>query len=100
LWWGQPFFTAEDVRSFRTLGLDPRRLHHFLSGFNSTSHHDGMQPSGFKDESELAFEGNVKHSFFLYPDEMARIYFLGPLLSNVCLKLFYLFLLTKIDILG
>ena len=25
---------------------------------------------GFKDESELAFEDNVKHSFFIYPDEM------------------------------
>jgi ATP-dependent DNA helicase 2 subunit 1 len=27
---------------------------------------------GFKDESELAFEDNVKHSFFIYPDEMVR----------------------------
>jgi len=26
---------------------------------------------GFKDKSELAFEDNVKHSFFIYPDEMA-----------------------------
>jgi hypothetical protein len=25
---------------------------------------------GFKDKSELAFEDNVKHSFFIYPDEM------------------------------
>ena len=30
---------------------------------------------GFKDESELAFEDNVKHSFFLYPDEMVRLWF-------------------------
>jgi hypothetical protein len=52
-----------------------------------------MQPSGFKDESEFAFEDNVKHSFFLYPDEMVRIYFLGPLLPNV-------FYITKIGILG
>ncbi|KIM74877.1 hypothetical protein PILCRDRAFT_800357 [Piloderma croceum F 1598] len=50
----RPFFTAEDVRSFRTLGLDPT-----------------VKLLGFKDESELAFEDNVKHSFFLYPDEMA-----------------------------
>jgi ATP-dependent DNA helicase 2 subunit 1 len=27
---------------------------------------------GFIDESELAFEDNVKHSFFVYPDEMVR----------------------------
>ena len=27
---------------------------------------------GFKDKSELAFEDNVKHSFFIYPDEMVR----------------------------
>ena len=27
---------------------------------------------GFKDESELAFEDNVKHSFFIYPDEMVH----------------------------
>ncbi|KIM88015.1 hypothetical protein PILCRDRAFT_3721 [Piloderma croceum F 1598] len=55
LCWAQPFFTAEDVRSFRTLGLDPT-----------------IKLLGFKDESELAFEDNVKHSFFLYPDEMAE----------------------------
>jgi hypothetical protein len=28
---------------------------------------------GFKDESELAFEDNIKHSFFIYPDEMVRL---------------------------
>ena len=26
----------------------------------------------FKDESELAFEDNVKHTFFIYPDEIVR----------------------------
>ncbi|CDO75109.1 hypothetical protein BN946_scf185010.g34 [Trametes cinnabarina] len=35
------FYTAEEVRSFRTLGLEP------------------------------AFEDNVKHSIFIYPDEMS-----------------------------
>jgi hypothetical protein len=30
LCWGQPFFTAEDIRSFRTLGLDPSRLPSFF----------------------------------------------------------------------
>ena len=30
LCWGQPFFTVEDVRSFRTLGLDPSRLPSFF----------------------------------------------------------------------
>ena len=27
---------------------------------------------GFKDKSELAFEDNVRHSFFIYPDEMVH----------------------------
>ncbi|KAI9001483.1 ku70-like protein [Trametes punicea] len=48
------FYTAEDVRNFRTLGLEP-----------------GLKLLGFKDRSELAFEDNVKHSIFIYPDEMS-----------------------------
>ncbi|KAM5544081.1 hypothetical protein V8D89_002267 [Ganoderma adspersum] len=47
------FYTAEEVRSFRTLGLEP-----------------GIKLLGFKDRAELAFEDNTKHSFFVYPDEM------------------------------
>ncbi|OJT15082.1 ATP-dependent DNA helicase II subunit 1 [Trametes pubescens] len=47
------FYTADEVRSFRTLGLEP-----------------GIKLLGFKDRSELAFEDNVKHSVFVYPDEM------------------------------
>ncbi|KAI1792117.1 ku70-like protein [Ganoderma leucocontextum] len=47
------FYTAEEVRSFRTLGLEP-----------------GIKLLGFKDRKELAFEDNTKHSFFIYPDEM------------------------------
>ncbi|KAJ7118563.1 SPOC like C-terminal domain-containing protein [Mycena crocata] len=50
----RPFYTAEDIRSFRTLGLEP-----------------GLKLLGFKDRSELAFEDNIKHSQFIYPDEMA-----------------------------
>ncbi|KAI0308968.1 Ku DNA-binding complex Ku70 subunit, partial [Amylostereum chailletii] len=48
------FYTAEEVKSFRTLGLEP-----------------GIKLLGFKDRSDLAFEDNVKHSQFIYPDEMA-----------------------------
>lgn len=51
LW--QPFYTAEEVASFRTLGLEP-----------------GIQLLGFKPRSELAFEDNIKHSIFIHPDEM------------------------------
>ncbi|KAI0667937.1 ku70-like protein [Trametes maxima] len=47
------FYTADEVRSFRTLGLEP-----------------GIKLLGFKDRSELSFEDNVKHSVFVYPDEM------------------------------
>ncbi|TBU42797.1 ku70-like protein [Dichomitus squalens] len=47
------FYTAEEVRAFRTLGLEP-----------------GIKLLGFKGRKELAFEDNIKHSFFIYPDEM------------------------------
>lgn len=47
------FFTAEEVKSFRTLGLEP-----------------GLKLLGFKSRKELAFEDNIKHSLFIYPDEM------------------------------
>ncbi|KAF8214122.1 SPOC like C-terminal domain-containing protein [Mycena galopus ATCC 62051] len=49
----RPFYTAEDIRSFRTLGMEP-----------------GLKLLGFKDISELQFEDNIKHSLFIYPDEM------------------------------
>ncbi|CAK5275225.1 unnamed protein product [Mycena citricolor] len=50
----RPFYSAEDIQSFRTLGLEP-----------------GMKLLGFKDRSELRFEDNIKHSLFIQPDEMA-----------------------------
>ena len=50
----QVFYTADEVRSFRTLDLEP-----------------GLKLLGFKDRSELAFEDNVRHSTFIYPDEDA-----------------------------
>jgi ATP-dependent DNA helicase 2 subunit 1 len=33
----------------------------------------GIKLLGFKDRHELAFEDNIKHSQFIYPDEMVRI---------------------------
>ncbi|KAK7043879.1 ATP-dependent DNA helicase II subunit 1 [Paramarasmius palmivorus] len=50
----RPFYTPDEVRSFRNLGMEPI-----------------IKLLGFKDHSELAFEDNVKHSVFIYPDEMA-----------------------------
>ncbi|KAF7294246.1 SAP domain-containing protein [Mycena chlorophos] len=50
----RPFYTAEEIRSFRTLELEP-----------------GIRLLGFKDRSELKFEDNVKHSLFIYPDELS-----------------------------
>ncbi|KAI0711857.1 ku70-like protein, partial [Cerioporus squamosus] len=47
------FYTQDEVRSFRTLGLEP-----------------GIKLLGFKSRKELAFEDNIKHSVFIYPDEM------------------------------
>lgn len=49
----RPFYTADEIRSFRTLDLEP-----------------GIKLLGFKDRKELAFEDNVKHSVFIYPDEL------------------------------
>ncbi|KAK0470359.1 SPOC like C-terminal domain-containing protein [Desarmillaria tabescens] len=48
----RPFYTPEEVRLFRTLGLEP-----------------SIKLLGFKDQSELLFEDNIKHSLFVYPDE-------------------------------
>ncbi|KIK60138.1 hypothetical protein GYMLUDRAFT_200779 [Collybiopsis luxurians FD-317 M1] len=48
----RPFYTSEEMKSFRTLGLEP-----------------GFKLLGFKPRSELRFEDNVKHSIFIYPDE-------------------------------
>ncbi|KZT73452.1 Ku DNA-binding complex, Ku70 subunit [Daedalea quercina L-15889] len=47
------FYTAEELRSFRTLGLDPM-----------------IKLLGFKKRSDLSFEDNIKHALFIYPDEM------------------------------
>jgi ATP-dependent DNA helicase 2 subunit 1 len=40
------------VRALRTLDLEP-----------------GLKLLGFKSRSELAFEDNIRHSYFIYPDE-------------------------------
>ncbi|KIY53908.1 Ku DNA-binding complex, Ku70 subunit [Fistulina hepatica ATCC 64428] len=49
----RPFFTAEEMRQLRTLGLEP-----------------GIKLLGFKDRDQLQFEDNIKHSHFIYPDEL------------------------------
>ncbi|KAL4074735.1 SPOC like C-terminal domain-containing protein [Scleroderma yunnanense] len=49
----RPFYNAEEVQSFRTLGLEP-----------------GIKLLGFMDTNELTFEDSVKHSLFIYPDEL------------------------------
>ncbi|KAH7884884.1 SPOC like C-terminal domain-containing protein [Phlebopus sp. FC_14] len=49
----RPFYTPDEIQSFRTLDLEP-----------------GLKLLGFKDKDELAFEDNVKHSLFIYPDEL------------------------------
>ena len=51
------FYTADEVRSFRTLGLEP-----------------GIKLLGFKNRDDLAFEDNVRHSTFIYPDEMVSLH--------------------------
>ncbi|KAI0090224.1 SPOC like C-terminal domain-containing protein [Irpex rosettiformis] len=48
------FYTADEVKSFRTLGLEPQ-----------------LKLLGFKTRKSLRAEDNVKHSIFIYPDEMS-----------------------------
>ncbi|PCH42686.1 ku70-like protein [Wolfiporia cocos MD-104 SS10] len=48
------FYTADEIRSFRTMGLEPM-----------------IKLLGFKPRDQLAFEDNIKHSIFIYPDEKA-----------------------------
>ncbi|KAJ4466240.1 SPOC like C-terminal domain-containing protein [Lentinula aciculospora] len=48
----RPFYTADEMRTFRTLGLEP-----------------GLKLLGFKPRNTLKFEDNVKHSLFIYPEE-------------------------------
>ncbi|OAX41910.1 Ku DNA-binding complex, Ku70 subunit [Rhizopogon vinicolor AM-OR11-026] len=58
----RPFYTADEIRSFRTLDLEP-----------------GIKLLGFKDREELVFEDNVKHSVFIHPDELVC---LRPILGS------------------
>ncbi|KAJ3993368.1 SPOC like C-terminal domain-containing protein [Lentinula boryana] len=48
----RPFYTADEMRTFRTLSLEP-----------------GLKLLGFKPRDTLRFEDNVKHSQFIYPEE-------------------------------
>ncbi|PVG04448.1 Ku DNA-binding complex, Ku70 subunit [Serendipita vermifera] len=50
--YSQIYYTADDVRNFRTLGMEP-----------------GIKILGFKDADTLAFEDNIKHSYFIYPND-------------------------------
>ncbi|KAG1820825.1 Ku DNA-binding complex, Ku70 subunit [Suillus subaureus] len=49
----RPFYTADEIRSFRTLDLEP-----------------SIKLLGFKNRTELAFEDSIKHSVFIYPNEL------------------------------
>ncbi|KAG6865389.1 hypothetical protein C0991_002970 [Blastosporella zonata] len=65
----RPFYTADDIRSFRTMGLEPGNPYVMSLGFLSHAS-SGIKLLGFKDRGELAFEDSIKHSHFIYPDEM------------------------------
>jgi len=64
----KPFYTAEEVRAFRSLGLEPGMIPSLATSHTSDIP-QGIQLLGFKDHSELLFEDNIKHSTFIYPDE-------------------------------
>ena len=64
----KPFYTADEVRAFRSLGLETGMIPTFATAPTSDVF-QGIQLLGFKNYSELLFEDNVKHSTFIYPDE-------------------------------
>ena len=64
----KPFYTADEVRAFRSLGLETGMIQAFATAPTSDVF-QGIQLLGFKNYSELLFEDNVKHSAFIYPDE-------------------------------
>lgn len=64
----KPFYTADEVRAFRTFGLETGMIPVFITAKISNIS-QGIQLLGFKDHSELLFEDNIKHSIFIYPDE-------------------------------
>ncbi|KAG9028838.1 ATP-dependent DNA helicase II subunit 1 [Tulasnella sp. UAMH 9824] len=45
-------FTAEQIKEFKTLGVEP-----------------GIKILGFKDRDTLRFQDQLKHAYFIYPDE-------------------------------
>lgn len=71
----KPFYTPDEIRSFRTMGLETGVwLILYLFPIQLVKLYvSGVKLLGFKDKNELNFEDNIKHSYFLYPDEMVRI---------------------------
>jgi len=64
----KPFYTADEVRAFRSLRLETGVIPAFTTSYPSDIF-QGIQLLGFKNHSELLFEDNIKHSTFIYPDE-------------------------------
>lgn len=64
----KPFYTAEEVRAFRSLGLEIGTILVFAISY-AFDISQGIWLLGFKNYSELLFEDNIKHSTFVYPDE-------------------------------
>ena len=67
------FYTADEVRSFRTIGLEPGALRARSPSDDQLTPWLGIKLLGFKSRKDLAFEDNIKHSLFIYPDEMVRL---------------------------
>lgn len=65
----KPFYTADEVRAFRSLGIETGIIPALTVPAQTSDTPQGIRLLGFKDYSELLFEDNVKHSIFIYPDE-------------------------------
>ncbi|KAG8906390.1 ATP-dependent DNA helicase II subunit 1 [Tulasnella sp. 403] len=60
-------FNAEQIREFKTLGIEP-----------------GIKILGFKDRETLRLQDNIKHAYFIYPDE--KVYSGSTRTFNALLK--------------
>ncbi|KAG8995655.1 ATP-dependent DNA helicase II subunit 1, partial [Tulasnella sp. 427] len=65
-------FTAEQVKEFKTLGIEPglsRLPESFVVSGGIEIAPLGIKILGFKDRNALRFQDQIKHAYFIYPDE-------------------------------
>lgn len=61
-------FTPDEVQQFKSMGLPPRES---MSSASLTPAE--IKILGFQSPSNLKIDENIKHSYFIYPDETVRL---------------------------